>query len=67
MEELEKELAALYSKITIYPGSERHKVLDDIRQGFEKEAKEATQEVQKRYMQIEIDYLKTLLNAAEGK
>lgn len=61
-QKLQKELEKLYSKITIFPGSERHDGLKDIRTGFEKETADVTLEVQKRYMQIEIDYLQSILN-----
>jgi len=50
---LKKKLEGLHQLIPIFAGTEQEKMVNDIRKQFEEEALE----VEKRYMQIEIEYL----------
>jgi hypothetical protein len=57
---LEKKLKEVHSQIFLTQGDKQQ--IEKIRQEFEKEAYEEVNRVKERYMQIELDYLKTSHN-----
>lgn len=58
--EFQKELRKIYSKI-IQTQADKSEI-KYIHQNFEAEAEKVSKEIQARYMQLEIDYLKTSHN-----